>query len=256
MFTLHSRLLPAGFSWQLSQQSDLHWGRWEHAIAPWSVCTFSLSHSIRSPTFLSKAMFTWCTQGCRKSNGFSHSKAVQKNTGFPHSPNCRLCLQLVVPPSSLGEWGRALEGTQQPGDLVCSLSHVERSRIKVSHRRGERVSAGCPAWAGCQQAQLPLHQTYAWRSTYACGWKSWGRRQKYMDAWRVRQVGTLPLHDVAGWDRFCVHSMADLPCLQIPLHWTAMRNPNILSKVRGSFIVLVGWWGWSIPGCFVAPQSQ
>lgn len=38
-----------------------------------------------------------------------------------------------------------------------------------------------------------------------------------MDARRVRQVGILPLHDVAGLDVFYVHSVADLPWLQIPL---------------------------------------
>lgn len=108
--------------------------------------------------------------------GFPTAKLSKRTQGFPNFPAAD-CFQSVFSPSSLGgDWRKTWGGTPQPGDLVYSLSHVERSRIKASHRRGERISPGspCTGRVPAGTASNPVNICLK----VQCGWKSWGRRQK------------------------------------------------------------------------------
>lgn len=242
MFTLHSRLLPNGFSWQLSQQSGLHWARWERAAAPKECLQISSvpPHQLSCLRQDSRAAVRALGTGM----GFPTAKLSQGAQAFP-KPQLQTVFAVgcLIPRRRLGkDFGRH-SAARWPWLLPLPCGEEQNQSLT---EEGERISPGSPAWAGCQQAQLPVQQTTCLK--VQCGWKSLGRRQKYLDVWRVRRMGALPLHGVAGWEIFYVHSVADLPWLQIPLHWTAVRSPNTLSKVRISPTVLVGSWGRSIQG--------
>lgn len=254
MFTLHSRLLPNGFSWQLSQQSGLQWARWDCATALkeclqiFSVPLHQVSHPpvwgnihvVQSGLLEQEWVFS--QQSCPKEHRASPVSQLQAVFAVG-------CLTFI-PWRRLGKGFGRHSTARWPGLLPLSCGEEQNQSLTQAGR--ENLSRlPCMGRVPAGTASNPVNMCLK----VQCGWKAWGRRQKYMDSWRVRQVGTPPLHD-AGWDIFYVHSMADLPCLQIPLHCTAMRSPNTPSKARNSFMVLLGWWGRGIPGSFVAPQSQ
>lgn len=108
-------------------------------------CSKAMSADFLCPptsALLSKARFLCCTQGCRHSNGFSHSQAVPKNTGFPQAPKHRLCLLLVSHP-----WEEIGEGLWQALSSQVTLvapSPMWRGAEPKSHSGGGRESVQAP----------------------------------------------------------------------------------------------------------------
>lgn len=96
-------------------------------------------------------MFTWCSQGCRNRNGFSHSKAFQKSTGFPQSPDYRLCSHL----HPLEETGERLWKAVNSQVTLFAPSLMWRGAESKSHPGGERESL-----------QAPLHRQGASRHSF------------------------------------------------------------------------------------------
>lgn len=188
-----------------------------------------------TPSGLPPSCLRQCSRGAGRAvgtgMGFPTAKLSKRTLGFPSLPSadCVSCWLSDLHP--LEELGERLWKALNSQVTLFAPSLVWRGAESKPHTEGERENLSglpCMGRVPAGTASNPVNICLK----VQCGWKSWGRRQKYMDAWRVRQVGTLPLHDVAGWDIFYVHSMVGLPCLQIPLHWAAMRSPNTLSKVR------------------------
>lgn len=106
MFALHSRLLPNGFSWQLSQQSGLHWARRERAAAPKQCLQISSvpPHQLSCLRQDSRAAL----RAVGTAMGFPTAKLSQRTQAFPKLPSTDcVCCWCLIPGRRLGnDFGR------------------------------------------------------------------------------------------------------------------------------------------------------
>lgn len=124
--------------------------------------------------------------------GFPTVKLSKRAQGFPNLPTAG-CVLTFTPWRRLGKDFGKQSTARWP--CLLPLSCGEEQNQSLAQEGRENLSRlPCTGRVPAGTASSPVNICLK----VQCGWKACGRRQRYMDAWRVRQVGTLPLHDVAG----------------------------------------------------------